>query len=58
MSDEKLKDKISPEDKEVIEKKCDEVVAWLETHQDAATEDFAAKQKDVESVVNPIMTKV
>jgi len=31
---------------------------WLETHQDANKEDFEAKQKEVETVFNPIMTKV
>ena len=31
---------------------------WLEDNQEADKEDFEAKQKEVEKLVNPIMSKV
>lgn len=33
VEDEKLKDKISPEDKKTIVDKCNEVIAWLDRNQ-------------------------
>lgn len=58
VEDEKLKDKISEEEKTQILTLCEQTNTWLETHQDAAKEDFEAKQKEIETVFNPIMTKV
>lgn len=33
MEDEKLQDKISPEDKKTIVDKCNEIIAWLDRNQ-------------------------
>lgn len=58
MEDEKLKDKISEEDKKVVLDKCDEVIRWLDGNQSAEKEEFEDKQKDLEKVYNPVITKV
>merc|ERR1712088_728739 len=58
LDDEKLKDKISPDDKKIIEDKCDEAIKWLDLNQTAEKEEYADKQKDVEGVCNPIITKL
>ncbi|EER12210.1 heat shock protein 70, putative [Perkinsus marinus ATCC 50983] len=58
LQDEKLKDKISDEDKAAIEKAVNEALEWLDKNQLAEKEEFEAKQKEVEGVVNPIMMKV
>ncbi|MGP1959891.1 MAG: Hsp70 family protein, partial [Arsenophonus sp. NC-TX2-MAG3] len=58
MEDEKLKDKISKEDKETVINKCNEVIRWLDSNQLAEKEEFEHKQKELESVCNPIMTKM
>ncbi|KAF4651605.1 70-kilodalton heat shock protein [Perkinsus chesapeaki] len=58
LQDEKLKDKISDEDKAAIQKAVDEALEWLDRNQLAEKEEFEAKQKDVEAIVNPIMMKV
>jgi len=58
LSDEKLKDKFTEDDKKNIEEKINEALAWLETNQTAEKDEFDAKQKDLEAVINPIMMKV
>ena len=58
LEDEKLKDKISDSDKDAINKKCDEIIKWLDANQLAEEEEFKDKQKEVESVCNPIITKL
>jgi heat shock protein 5 len=55
---EKLGAKISEEDKETIEKAAKEVTDWLEEHPDAEKDEYAEKQKELEAVANPIMTKL
>jgi len=55
---EKFGDKISEEDKETIEKTIKEVTEWLDEHHDAEKDEYAEKQKELESVANPIMTKL
>eukprot|EP00172_Hildenbrandia_rubra_P004481 Plantae.Rhodophyta-Hildenbrandia_rubra.ctg9141.p1 GENE.Plantae.Rhodophyta-Hildenbrandia_rubra.ctg9141~~Plantae.Rhodophyta-Hildenbrandia_rubra.ctg9141.p1 ORF type:complete len:656 (-),score=165.70 Plantae.Rhodophyta-Hildenbrandia_rubra.ctg9141:245-2212(-) len=58
VNDEKVKDKISEEDKKSIEDKVAEALKWLEDNEEATKEEFEAKQKEVEEVANPIMTKM
>merc|ERR1719446_72385 len=58
MDDEKIKDKISDDDKKTINDKCDEAIKWLDANQLAEVEEFQDKQKEVESVCNPIITKL
>lgn len=55
---EKLGGKLSSEDKEIIEKAVEEKIEWLESHQDAETEDFKAKKKELEEIVQPIVSKL
>merc|ERR1719168_526684 len=58
LDDEKLKDKISDSDKETITKKCDEIIKWLDANQLAEVDEFTDKQKEVEGICNPIITKL
>lgn len=55
---EKLGGKLSDEDKETIEKAVEEKIEWMESHQDAELEDFAAKKKELEEIVQPIISKL
>merc|ERR1712096_223800 len=57
LDDEKVKDKISEDDMKTIVDKCDEAIKWLDANQLAEVEEFNDKQKEVESVCNPIITK-
>merc|ERR1719189_3192581 len=58
IDDEKVKDKISEDDKKKINDKCDEAIKWLDANQLAEVEEFNDKQKEVEGVCNPIITKL
>ena len=58
MEDEKLKDKISEDDKKTVLEKCSEVIAWLDANQSAEKEEFEQQQKGLEKIYNPIITKV
>ncbi|XP_073426800.1 heat shock-related 70 kDa protein 2 [Dendrobates tinctorius] len=56
--DDKLKGKLSDQDKEKILSKCKEVIDWLERNQMAEKEEFEHKQKELEKLWNPIMSNV
>ena len=58
MEDEKLKDKISEDEKKTIMEKCNEVIAWLDANQTAEEDEYKDKQKEVEAICNPIITKL
>merc|ERR1719316_677033 len=55
LDDEKLKDKISPDDKEKAMKAINDPLSWLESNQMAEKEEFEHQQKEVEGVCSPIM---
>ncbi|XP_071446551.1 heat shock 70 kDa protein cognate 4 [Hetaerina americana] len=56
--DDKLKDKLSEADKKTILDKCDEIIKWLDANQLAEKEEYEHKQKEVEQVCSPIITKL
>merc|ERR1712159_415105 len=53
-----IANKVSEEDKEAITEAVKEALEWLDDNQEAEKEDYDAKQKEVEKLVNPIMQKV
>merc|ERR1711968_396175 len=58
LQEEKLKDKFEGDDKDKIEKAIQEALDWLDKNQLAEKDEFEAKQKELEGIVNPIMMKV
>jgi L1 cell adhesion molecule like protein len=58
LEDEKLKDKISEADRKTINDKCSDIIKWLDSNQLADKEEFEHKQKELEGVCNPIITKL
>merc|ERR1711979_40051 len=58
LDDEKVKDKISDSDRKAINDKCDEAIKWLDGNQLGEKEEFTDKQKEVEAVCSPIVTKL
>jgi len=58
LEDEKVKDKISGDDAKAINDKCDDTIKWLDANQLAEVDEYTAKQKEVEGVCNPIITKL
>ncbi|KAI4136704.1 MAG: hypothetical protein L6R39_007654 [Caloplaca ligustica] len=58
LSDDKVADKLSVEDKEKLRSEVEGVTSWLDDNQTATTDEFQAKQKELEAVSNPIMIKL
>merc|ERR1712130_964809 len=58
LQEEKLQDKFEGDDKDKIEKAVQEALDWLDKNQMAEKDEFEAKQKELEGIVNPIMMKV
>lgn len=58
IEDEKIKDKIDPNDKAKVLSKCDEVIAWLDANQLAEKEEFNHQQKELEAVCSPVVAKL
>merc|ERR1712107_578711 len=56
--DENLKAKISEEEKKTISSKCGEALKWLESNQLGEVDEFQDKQKELEAVCNPIISKL
>merc|ERR1712147_117980 len=53
-----IADKISEEDKETLEEAVKETLDWLDENDDAEVEEFEEKQKELEGIANPIMSKL
>jgi len=58
LQDEKVAGKVSDDDKKSLESKIQETISWLESNQSAEVEEFEARQKALEGVAMPIMTKL
>merc|ERR1711908_170997 len=56
--EEKLKGKISDEDREKVEEIMKETNEWLDENQNAEKEEYEEKQKAMEKVVNPIFSSL
>ncbi|CAK5087597.1 unnamed protein product [Meloidogyne enterolobii] len=52
-----LKDKISEDDKKVLDK-CQETLSWLDANQTAEKEEFEHHQKELEAICNLIISKL
>jgi len=58
VSDPKVEEKLSAEDKETLTGAIDKTVAWIDENQTATKEEYEAEQKQLESVANPVMMKI
>merc|ERR1712012_1004826 len=58
VEDEKMKDKIPDSDRKTIVEKCDEAIKWLDGNQTAEKDEFEYKQKEIEGICNPIISKL
>jgi molecular chaperone DnaK (HSP70) len=56
--EEKVKEKLAEEDKEVAEKTVKEGLEWLDANRDASKEEIEAKKKEWEEVIRPILMKM
>jgi heat shock protein 1/8 len=53
-----VKGKIPEDDRTKITEKCDEMIKWLDANQSAEQNEFEERQKELEGVCNPIITKM
>lgn len=58
LGDDKLQDKFAPGEKESMLGKVTEVENWMGSNQNAETEEYEAKQKDLERMFNPLASKL
>ncbi|OCH85313.1 heat shock protein 70 [Obba rivulosa] len=58
LTDDKLKDKFDPADKAKLETAVNDVISWLDNSQEASKEEYEERQKELESIANPIMQKL
>uniref|UniRef100_A0AC35TND1 Heat shock protein 70 n=1 Tax=Rhabditophanes sp. KR3021 TaxID=114890 RepID=A0AC35TND1_9BILA len=58
MEEDKVKEKIGAADLKVVVDKVEETLAWLETNQTAEKTEFEERQKELEAVCNPVVTKM
>lgn len=58
LDEESLKGKIADSDRTTILEKCNETIKWLDANQLADKEEYEHRQKELESVCNPIITKL
>jgi len=57
-NDDALKDKFEAGDKQKLETAIDETLKWLDHNQEATKEEFEHKQKELEGLAMPIMSKL
>lgn len=57
-TDEKVVSKLSEEDKKAITDKASEVIQWMDDNPNAEKDEITDKKKELENIVNPIMTKM
>jgi len=58
VEDASMKDKLGADDKQAVIDKAQEVLTWLDNNQLAEVDEFEHQRKELEAVVNPIMTKM
>jgi len=58
LNDEKLADKFDPADKSKLESAVNDTIKWLDASQEGSKEEYEEKQKELESIANPIMQKL
>ncbi|XP_037094428.1 heat shock 70 kDa protein cognate 4-like [Pollicipes pollicipes] len=58
VEDDKVKDKISDADKTAIVDKCNDTIKWLDANQLAEKDEFEHKQKELEQICNPVISKL
>jgi len=58
LENDQFKGKITDEDKAKILNACNDTISWLDHNQMAETEEFKDKQKEVEGICNPIISRL
>lgn len=57
LQDPQTKDKFDASDKSTLEKAVNDAISWLDSNQELEKDAYEDKQKELEAIANPIMTK-
>jgi L1 cell adhesion molecule like protein len=58
IKDEKLKDKITDEDRKSIEDKVNEILSFIESNEELEKEEYEEKEKELKAIADPIIAKL
>ncbi|KAG7266464.1 hypothetical protein CRUP_029423 [Coryphaenoides rupestris] len=58
LQEDRLKERVSEEDRKKVEEKCKQVILWLESNQLAEKEEYEHQLKDLEYLCNPIISRL
>jgi len=58
VEDEKFKGKIPEADQRIISDKCQETISWLDQNQTAGIDEYKDKEKEIEGICNPIISRL
>lgn len=58
LQDDKLKDKFADDDKSKLSNAVEEAIKWLDRNQEVEKDTYESKQKELEGIANPIMSKL
>jgi len=58
IDDTQIKEKVTDTERNKVLEKVNETLKWLDSNQMAETEEFSFKQKEVEALCNPIITRL
>jgi len=58
LKEDKIKDKIDSKDRQSIEEAIESTIKWLGDNESAEKDEFEAKQKELEEICRPIITKL
>jgi len=54
----KIKDKITDEERKIIEEKTNEIISAIENDEDMEKEDYEKKENELKEIANPIISKI
>lgn len=58
MDEEKVKEKLSDDERQTVISKCKEVIDWLDKNQTAEKDEYEHQQKELEKACTPVITKL
>merc|ERR1712121_104091 len=58
VEDDKVKDKLSEDERKQILEACNDAIKWLDANQLGEKEEYEHKQKEIDQICNPIITKM
>ncbi len=58
LNEEKLKDKFSESEKNKIKEEAEKISKWLEANPNADVQEYESRQKKLEDLFNPVMTRI